>query len=161
MAKLKTTSASEARITDFISLLWPRLMSISTAARYLDCTPWHIEELCRSGAVSAFKENGQSYSIDRHELDRYADRRVTERLKQTKYGHKALGAKSTELGDAPFSGKLGSPYMTRREAAEYLRSAKWFVDEKIRTGELPFIKAGKKFILAVSDLDDLYQRMRR
>lgn len=63
---------------DAVALLWPRLMSVVTAAKYLDCTPWHMEELCRSGAVAAYKENGQSWSIDRLELDRYVERRKTE-----------------------------------------------------------------------------------
>jgi excisionase family DNA binding protein len=64
-------------VVDPISILWPRLMSVQTAARYLDCTPWHIEDLCRSGAIVAFKE-GKRWAIDRQELDRYVSRRHAE-----------------------------------------------------------------------------------
>ena len=59
---------------DAVSLLWPRLMSVSVAANYLSCTPWHVEDLCRSGAIVAFKE-GKHWAIDRHELDCYVSRR--------------------------------------------------------------------------------------
>lgn len=63
---------------DVTSLLWPRLMSVATAAKYLDCSPWHMEELCRSGAVAAYKENGQAWSIDRFDLDNYVEKRKAE-----------------------------------------------------------------------------------
>ena len=66
-----------ARPQDPISTLWPRAMCVETAARYLDCTPWHVEELCRSGTIVAFKE-GKRWAVDRFELDRYVARRHSE-----------------------------------------------------------------------------------
>jgi hypothetical protein len=62
---------------DPISLLWPRSMSIETAARYIDATPWNIEELCRSRQIVAFKQ-GKRWTVDRLELDRYVARRHAE-----------------------------------------------------------------------------------
>jgi excisionase family DNA binding protein len=64
-------------ITDLISLLWPRSMSVETAARYIDATPWNVEELCRSGRIVAFKQ-GKRWTVDRLELDRYVARRHAE-----------------------------------------------------------------------------------
>ena len=62
---------------DPISLLWPRSMSVETAARYLDATPWHVEELFRTGAIAAYKQ-GKRWTVDRLELDRYVERRSSE-----------------------------------------------------------------------------------
>jgi excisionase family DNA binding protein len=75
--KRKAVTVLNPPAVDPISILWPRMMSVQTAARYLDCTPWHMEELCRSGAVVAFKE-GKHWAVDRHELDRYVTRRHIE-----------------------------------------------------------------------------------
>lgn len=59
---------------DPLSLLWPRSMSVETAARYIDATPWNVEELCRSGQIVAYKQ-GKRWTVDRLELDRYVERR--------------------------------------------------------------------------------------
>ena len=62
---------------DPLSLLWPRSMSVETAARYIDGTPWAVEELCRSGQIVAYKQ-GKRWAVDRLELDRYVARRHAE-----------------------------------------------------------------------------------
>jgi excisionase family DNA binding protein len=62
---------------DPLSLLWPRSMSVETAARYIDGTPWAVEELCRSGQIVAYKQ-GKRWTVDRLELDRYVARRHSE-----------------------------------------------------------------------------------
>lgn len=63
---------------DPISLLWPRQMSIRTAARYLDVTPWAIEQLFRSGEIVAYKRGDgpkAAWAADRRELDKYVERK--------------------------------------------------------------------------------------
>jgi excisionase family DNA binding protein len=45
------------------------------------------------------------------------------------------------------------------EAAEYLRTTKWRIAELIRSGDLTYTQLGKRFIIAVSDLDDLFRRL--
>jgi excisionase family DNA binding protein len=62
---------------DHLSLLWPRSMSVETAARYIDATPWNVEELCRSRQIVAYKQ-GKRWTVDRFELDRYVARRHAE-----------------------------------------------------------------------------------
>jgi excisionase family DNA binding protein len=62
---------------DPLALLWPRSMSVETAARYIDATPWNVEELCRSGQIVAYKQ-GKRWTVDRYELDRYVSRRHAE-----------------------------------------------------------------------------------
>ena len=64
-------------VVDPLSLLWPRSMSVETASRYIDATPWNVEELCRSGQIVAFKQ-GKRWTVDRLELDRYVARRHAE-----------------------------------------------------------------------------------
>jgi hypothetical protein len=62
---------------DPISLLWPRQMRVPTAARYIDATPWAVEEMCRTGQIVAYKQ-GSAWAMDRLELDRYVERRHAE-----------------------------------------------------------------------------------
>lgn len=69
--------AVDAPTFDPMSLLWTRLMSVETAARFLDCTAWHVEDLCRSGEIVAFKE-GKHWAISRLVLEEYVDRRTKE-----------------------------------------------------------------------------------
>lgn len=57
-------------------------MSIQTAARYLDASPWSMEEMFRSGEIVAYKPRGSArngaWAVDRLELDRYVDRHHAE-----------------------------------------------------------------------------------
>ena len=62
---------------DPISLLWPRSMSVQTAARYIDATPWHVEDLYRSKKIVGYIQ-GKRITFDRLELDRYVARRHEE-----------------------------------------------------------------------------------
>lgn len=78
---------------DPLSLLWPRSMSVETAARYIDATPWNVEELCRSGQIVAYKQ-GKRWTVDRLELDRYVARRHAEAAALLGDFVKNLGAKS-------------------------------------------------------------------
>ncbi|MGB9067127.1 MAG: helix-turn-helix domain-containing protein [Candidatus Acidiferrales bacterium] len=50
--------------------------------------------------------------------------------------------------------------MTVPEAAVYLRTTEWFIAEKIRTGDLPKGKMGKKFVVSTRDLDELFEKMK-
>jgi hypothetical protein len=71
-----TNRLKESEI-DFISLLWPRQMSIKTAAKYLDVTPWSIERAFRSGEIAAYKRGDgpkAAWACDRFELDRYVEK---------------------------------------------------------------------------------------
>lgn len=81
MRRLREVPAPELTtpelLPDPISFLWPRSMSVETAARYIDATPWNVEELCRSGQIVAFKQ-GKRWTVDRLELDRYVERRHAE-----------------------------------------------------------------------------------
>jgi hypothetical protein len=52
-------------------------MSVETAARYIDATPWAVEELCRTNQIVAYKQ-GRAWAMDRLELDRYVERRHAE-----------------------------------------------------------------------------------
>jgi|HubBroStandDraft_6_1064221.scaffolds.fasta_scaffold31221_3 excisionase family DNA binding protein len=76
-AKPGPQSVAMSPAVDPVSLLWPRSMSVETAARYIDATPWNVEELCRSGQIVAYKQ-GKRWTVDRLELDRYVSRRHAE-----------------------------------------------------------------------------------
>lgn len=76
-AAKKSAVSSQSRTLDPLSLLWPRQMSVETAARYIDATPWAVEELCRNAQIVAYKQ-GRAWAMDRLELDRYVERRHTE-----------------------------------------------------------------------------------
>jgi hypothetical protein len=76
-------SVSNLLPEDPVSLLWPRQMSIRTAARYLDVTPWAIEQLFRSGEIVAYKRGAgpkAAWAADRKELDKYVERKNAQAL---------------------------------------------------------------------------------
>jgi hypothetical protein len=52
-------------------------MSVETAARYIDATPWHLEELYRSRKIVGYIQ-GKRITFDRFELDRYVTQRHEE-----------------------------------------------------------------------------------
>ena len=56
MAKRNVPNACAERSRDFISFLWPRLMSVATAAKYYDTNPRQMDELVRSGTLHVVKE---------------------------------------------------------------------------------------------------------
>jgi excisionase family DNA binding protein len=56
----------------------PRVLTIPDAARYLSATLWFTEQLLRDGEVRSFIQ-GKSRVVDRLELDKYVDRRNTEK----------------------------------------------------------------------------------
>ena len=62
---------------DPMSMLWPRSMSVETASRYIDASPWHVEELYRSKKIVGYIQ-GKRITFDRFELDRYVSRRHEE-----------------------------------------------------------------------------------
>jgi len=154
MLKQKPPVIPEPQKIDAITLLWPRLMSIATAARYLDCSPWHVEEPCRSGSIRAFRENGTRWSIDRLELDRYVDRRLTEGPTTKRY--EGANANVTEFAGTPTLAAAGSPYLTCREAADYAKAKKWTIGEAIRDGSLQAKKVGKRFVTTRKWIDDWF-----
>jgi excisionase family DNA binding protein len=53
-----------------------------------------------------------------------------------------------------------NPYMTIKEAAEYLRATEWTISQAIRAGDLPYAKIGKRFVVCAADLDDYFERQR-
>lgn len=132
-----------------MDMLWPRVMSISTAARYLDTTPTHIEELCRLGSIAAYKENGQSWSIDRLDVDEYVERRKVAAQRDK------LNSSITSTNR---SGSSDSPYLTVKQAAEYLHSTPWTIAQAIRVGDLQAKRLGKRFVTTVQWLDDWFSR---
>jgi excisionase family DNA binding protein len=71
--------------------------------------------------------------------------------------HNSIKAQSTS--PAPILA-VPSPYLTISEAAAYLRTTEWFIAEKIRTGDLPKGKMGKKFVVSTKDLDELFEKMK-
>lgn len=56
------------------ALLFPRLLRIQDAAKYLSATIWQIESLLREGEIPSFIL-GQRRVVDRLELDRFVERR--------------------------------------------------------------------------------------
>lgn len=59
------------------ALVFPRLLRIQDAARYLSATTWQIETLLREGEIPSFIL-GKRRVVDRLELDRYVERRNAE-----------------------------------------------------------------------------------
>jgi hypothetical protein len=70
-------TASAPTKVDPISFLWPRSMSVETAAHYIDASPWHVEELYRSKKIVGYIQ-GKRITFDRLELDRWVSRRHEE-----------------------------------------------------------------------------------
>ena len=56
------------------ALLFPRLLRIQDAAKYLSATTWQIETLLREGESPSFIL-GKRRVVDRLELDRFVERR--------------------------------------------------------------------------------------
>ena len=59
------------------ALVFPRLLRIQDAAKYLSATTWQIETLLREGQIPSFIL-GKRRVVDRLELDRYVERRNAE-----------------------------------------------------------------------------------
>jgi len=56
------------------ALVFPRLLRIQDAAKYLSATTWQIETLLREGEIPSFIL-GKRRVVDRLELDRFVERR--------------------------------------------------------------------------------------
>lgn len=57
--------------------LTPRGFRIVDAAHYMGVSPWHVEEIIRSGELPALRL-GRHYTILREDLDAYLDRKRKE-----------------------------------------------------------------------------------
>ena len=145
------------KTVDISLLLWPRLMQIPTAARYLDSTVNHVDKLMKDGLLKPFRE-GRSWVVDRLELDRYIEERKAE-------AHDLFSdfANNTDQKEATRRGSpvlLNGPYLTVEEAAAYLRTTPWAVAQAMRAGDLSYAKIGKRFVVSVADLNEYFDRLK-
>jgi excisionase family DNA binding protein len=95
--------------------------------------------------------------IDRLELDRYVTSRHAAASASPEIGRSGA-SKSGVVSMVSVSPLDPTPYKTITEAAAYLRSTPWFVRAQITSGALPYSKVGKRFVVATSDLDNLFER---
>jgi excisionase family DNA binding protein len=57
-------------------------------------------------------------------------------------------------------GGVNARLLTVEEAARYVNCTVWCIREWIWCGELPYLQAGRRFLIEVSDLEALIKRLK-
>jgi excisionase family DNA binding protein len=74
----------------------------------------------------------------------------------------AVGPAQTPLTVAPILRSSDSPeFFTQKEAAAYMRTTYWAIREACYTGDLPYAKVGKRFIIHIADLRVWFEKQKR
>jgi excisionase family DNA binding protein len=117
-----------------------QLLGLHETARRLSLSYWTVRDLVSNAEIPSVRI-GRRVLIDKDDLNRFVG--------EHREGGEGKG------------GEINACMLTLKTAGEYVSMSYWYIRELVLSGEIPHVKAGKKYLVDRSDLDAWIERNKR